>query len=134
MRRRALLPLPLACLAARPAFAATGRATLTVAAFPDLDRSAKIAIEAWAASHPQVDVRLTTRAFDDHHTAMTTAIATGANLPDVMAVDMDYLGKFTQAGGLDDLDARLGALGGRLSGGATAPAERAPGQARHSRD
>jgi len=105
MRRRALLPLPFACLAARPAYAATGRATLTVAAFPDLDRSAKIAIESWAASHPQVDVRLTTRAFDDHHTAMTTAIATGANLPDVMAVDMDYLGKFTQAGGLEDLDA-----------------------------
>jgi len=105
MRRRALLPLPLACLAARPALAAAGRATLTVAAFPDLDRSARIAIESWAASHPQVDVRLTTRAFDDHHTAMTTAIATGANLPDVMAVDMDYLGKFTQAGGLEDLDA-----------------------------
>ena len=105
MRRRALLPWPLACLAARTALAATARTTLTVAAFPDLDRSAKIAIESWAATHPQVDVRLTTRAFDDHHTAMTTAIATGANLPDVMAVDMDYLGKFTQAGGLEDLDA-----------------------------
>ena len=105
MRRRALLPLPLACLAAPRAFAATSRATLTVAAFPDLDRSAKIAIESWAAAHPQVEVRLTTRAFDDHHTAMTTAIATGANLPDVMALDMDYLGKFTQAGGLEDLDA-----------------------------
>jgi hypothetical protein len=37
--------------------------------------------------------------YADHHTAMTTAIATGANLPDVMAIDMDYLGKFTQAGG-----------------------------------
>ena len=125
MRRRALLPLPLACLAARPAFAATGRATLTVAAFPDLDRSAKIAIEAWAASHPQVDVRLTTRAFDDHHTAMTTAIATGANLPDVMAVDMDYLGKFTQAGGLDDLDASpydARAVAPRLSRFALGPA------------
>src|SRR5450756_1142686 len=36
---------------------------------------------------------------------MTTAIATSANLPDVMAIDMDYLGKFTQAGGLEDLDA-----------------------------
>jgi len=105
MRRRALLPLPLACLAGRRAFAAKPRSTLTVAAFPDLDRAVKIAIESWAASHPGVEVRLTTRAFDDHHTAMTTAIATGANLPDVMAVDMDYLGKFTQAGGLEDLDA-----------------------------
>jgi len=105
MRRRALLPLPLACLASRSAPAATARSALTVAAFPDLDRAVKIAIESWARSHPQVEVRLTTRAFDDHHTAMTTAIATGANLPDVMAVDMDYLGKFTQAGGLEDLDA-----------------------------
>jgi len=105
MRRRALLSLPLAGLATRPALAATARTTLTVAAFPDLDRGVRIAIESWAASHPDVDVRLTTRAFDDHHTAMTTAIATGANLPDVMAVDMDYLGKFTQAGGLEDLDA-----------------------------
>ena len=54
---------------------------------------------------PDVEIKLTTRAYADHHTAMTTAIATGANLPDVMAIDMDYLGKFTQAGGLDDLGA-----------------------------
>ncbi len=100
-----VLSLLLACLAGLPLAAGAARTTLTVAAFPDLDRSAKIAIESWAASHPDVEVRLTTRAYTDHHTAMTTAIATGANLPDVMAVDMDYLGKFTQAGGLEDLDA-----------------------------
>jgi multiple sugar transport system substrate-binding protein len=102
MPPRLLLAL-FACLACVPSIASTARATLTVAAFPDLDRSAKIVIEAWAVTHPDVEIKLTTRAFDDHHTAMTTAIATGANLPDVMAVDMDYLGKFTQAGGLDDL-------------------------------
>ena len=108
MRSRLLHPLlgPLfACLAVVPLLAGAARATLTVAAFPDLDRSAKIAIESWALSHPDVEIRLTTRAYADHHTAMTTAIATGANLPDVMAIDMDYLGKFTQAGGLDDLGA-----------------------------
>ncbi|MGN6525031.1 MAG: ABC transporter substrate-binding protein [Burkholderiaceae bacterium] len=104
MRSRILLVLA-ACLAALPMLAGAARATLTVAAFPDLDRSVKIAIEAWAASHPDVDVRLTTRAIADHHNAMTTAIATGANLPDVMAIDMDYLGKFVQAAGLEDLDA-----------------------------
>src|SRR4051812_38930638 len=103
--RPGIQTLLLACLASLPLLAGAARTTLTVAAFPDLDRSAKIVIETWAAAHPDVEVRLTTRAFDDHHTAMTTAIATGANLPDVMAVDMDYLGKFTQAGGLEDLDA-----------------------------
>ena len=104
MRPRILIPF-LACLALLAAPAHAARTTLTVAAFPDLDRSAKIAIEAWAVSHPDVEIKLTTRAYADHHTAMTTAIATGANLPDVMAVDMDYLGKFTQAAGLDDLGA-----------------------------
>ncbi|MEP6504068.1 MAG: extracellular solute-binding protein [Betaproteobacteria bacterium] len=104
MRRR-VLPLLFACLAGLPTLAAAARTTLFVAAFPDLDRSVKIAIEAWAVSHPEVEIRLTTRAYADHHTAMTTAVATGANLPDVMALDMDYLGKFTQAAGLDDLEA-----------------------------
>ena len=94
-----------ACLACLPLLAGAARTTLTVAAFPDLDHGARIAIESWKTSHPDVDVRLTVRAYHDHHTAMTTAIATGANLPDVMAVDMDYLGKFTQASGLADLDA-----------------------------
>ena len=103
MRVRSLLFL-LASLMAMLGDAAAARTTLTVAAFPDLDRSAQIAIAAWSRSHPDVEVRLTTRAFADHHTAMTTAIATGANLPDVMAVDKDYLGKFVQAGGLEDLE------------------------------
>jgi multiple sugar transport system substrate-binding protein len=88
-----------------PMLAFAARTTLTVAAFPDLDRSVRIAIEAWAQSHPDVEIKLTTRAYADHHTAMTTAIATGANLPDVLAIDMDYLGKFTQSGGLEDLQA-----------------------------
>ena len=39
-----------------------------------------------------------------------------------------------QAGRLDDLDPRLRALGLDLSGRAAAATERAPGQARHSRD
>jgi multiple sugar transport system substrate-binding protein len=104
MRVRSLFFL-LATLFAFLGSASAARVTLTIAAFPDLDRSAKIAIATWSAVHPDVEVRLTTRAFADHHTAMTTAIATGANLPDVMAVDMDYLGKFAQTRGLEDLEA-----------------------------
>src|SRR5262249_39566147 len=41
--------------------------------------------------------------YADHHTAMTTALATGSGLPDVMAVDLRFLGKFAQGGGLEDL-------------------------------
>jgi multiple sugar transport system substrate-binding protein len=34
---------------------------------------------------------------------MSTALATGSGLPDVMAVDLRYIGKFAEAGGFDDL-------------------------------
>ncbi len=34
---------------------------------------------------------------------MTTALATGSGLPDVMAVDFRFMGKFAEAGGFEDL-------------------------------
>jgi multiple sugar transport system substrate-binding protein len=35
---------------------------------------------------------------------MTTALATSTGLPDVMAIEYGYLGRFSQSGGLEDLD------------------------------
>ena len=39
----------------------------------------------------------------DHHTAMTTALSTSFYLPDVMALEVGYVGRFAQGGGLEDL-------------------------------
>jgi multiple sugar transport system substrate-binding protein len=36
---------------------------------------------------------------------MTTSLATGANLPDVMGLEIGYIGKFAESGGLEDLAA-----------------------------
>jgi multiple sugar transport system substrate-binding protein len=80
-----------------------GKATLVVASFPDLDRAAKAALPAWRAAHPDIEVKIVSREYGDHHTAMTTALATGSGLPDVMAIDRDYIGKFAASGGLEDL-------------------------------
>lgn len=77
--------------------------TLKVAAFPDLDRAIKNAIPLYEKNHPNVKIELTSLAYPDHHNAMTTALATGSNLPDVMAVEMEYVGKFATSGGLEDL-------------------------------
>jgi multiple sugar transport system substrate-binding protein len=77
--------------------------TINVASFPDLDRGIKLAIPLYKKLHPNVEIKLTSLAYADHHTAMTTALATGANLPDVMAVDMGFIGKFAESGGLEDL-------------------------------
>jgi multiple sugar transport system substrate-binding protein len=78
---------------------------IAVATFPDLDRAAKAAGARWTALHPDVALRVVSLQYADHHTAMTTALATGSGLPDVMAVDFRFIGKFAASGGLEDLAA-----------------------------
>src|SRR5215831_7816636 len=92
-----------ACIGLGCACAQAERITLTVATFPDLDRAAKAAAPAWAKLHPDVELKIVSLQYPDHHTAMTTALATGSGLPDVMAVDFRYIGKFKESGGLEDL-------------------------------
>jgi multiple sugar transport system substrate-binding protein len=95
------LVLVAAAWAAAPAQAVT---TITLATFPDLDRAAKAALPRWHAAHPDVDVKIVSLQYADHHNAMTTALATGSGLPDVMAIDFKFIGKFTGSGGFEDLD------------------------------
>ncbi|MFM2069548.1 MAG: hypothetical protein RLZZ584_4457, partial [Pseudomonadota bacterium] len=80
-----------------------GRTTLVVAAYPAVDQIVRAALPAWRLRHPDVDVRIVSRQFNDHHTAMTTALSTAVYLPDVMALEVGYVGRFAQGGGLDDL-------------------------------
>jgi multiple sugar transport system substrate-binding protein len=85
-----------------PALAGT---TLTVASFPSFDEAVKVAIPEFKKKYPDVEIKLVSLAYPDHHTAMTTALATGAKLPDVMAVEIGFIGKFSESGGLEDLGA-----------------------------
>lgn len=94
------LGLALGMAMAAPATAAT---TVTVASFPSFDEAVKAAIPLYKKARPDVEIKLVSLAFGDHHNAMTTALATGANLPDVMAVEVGFIGKFAESGGLEDL-------------------------------
>jgi len=87
-------------LAARAADTAR---VLTVAAFPAVDKIVEAAAPAWARLHPGVTLKVVSRQFADHHTAMTTALSTSVYLPDVMALEVGYVGRFAQGGGLEDL-------------------------------
>ena len=98
--RRAWLAAGLAC--ALPV-RATARRKLTVAAFPLLDEILKAALPRWQRLHPDVEVQVVSRQYADHHTAMTTALSTSVYLPDVMALESSYVGRFSQGGGLEDL-------------------------------
>lgn len=79
--------------------------TLTIAAFPAVDKIVEAAVPAWRVLHPEVDIRIVSRQFADHHTAMTTALSTSFYLPDVMTLEVGYVGRFAQGGGLEDLTA-----------------------------
>jgi multiple sugar transport system substrate-binding protein len=102
-RRRATQGLAaLALSPALPVRAATPR-TLTVAAYPAVDKIVEAAIPAWKQRHPDVEIKVVSRQFADHHTAMTTALSTSFYLPDVMALEVAFVGRFAQGGGLEDL-------------------------------
>jgi multiple sugar transport system substrate-binding protein len=76
---------------------------LTVAAFPAVDKIVEAAKPAWSKLHPDVELKVVSRQFADHHTAMTTALSTRSYLPDVMALEVGYVGRFAQGGGLENL-------------------------------
>jgi multiple sugar transport system substrate-binding protein len=99
--REARLCAALALAAAMPAAWAGDR--LTIAAFPAVDEIVRAAVPEWKKLHPDVDIEVVSRQFTDHHTAMTTALSTSVYLPDVMALEVGYVGRFAQGGGLDDL-------------------------------
>ncbi len=77
--------------------------TLVVATYSNVDEIIKSAIPKWKVKHPGVDVRVLRRAFDDHHNAMIASLSTASNLPDVMVVEFNYLGRFAASGQLEDL-------------------------------
>lgn len=84
-------------------FSSHAQTVLTVASFKDLDRSVQAAIPLFKKVRPDVEVKLVALGYGDHHNAMTTALATGANLPDVMGLEINFVAKFAESGGLEDL-------------------------------
>ncbi|HET9821932.1 MAG TPA: extracellular solute-binding protein [Burkholderiaceae bacterium] len=102
--RRTLLAAGVAATlpALQPARAAAPR-RLTVAAFPLVDEIVRSALPAWRQRHPDVAVDVISRQYVDHHTAMTTALSTSAYLPDVMALESTYVGRYAHGQGLEDL-------------------------------
>ena len=96
----------LALLVSALAVTAQAETTITVASFPSFDESTKAAIPLWEKKHPDIKIKLQSLAFGDHHNAMITALASGTNLPDVMAVEISFIGRFAESkDALEDLGA-----------------------------
>jgi multiple sugar transport system substrate-binding protein len=106
-RRASLLALPalslIACGPRAEDHAAHGE--LVVASFPDLDRAAGAALPRWRERHADIPARMVSLQYADHHTKMALLLATGSGVPDVMALDLRFIGQFVHSGGLENLDA-----------------------------
>lgn len=77
---------------------------ITVASFPNFNQVAEAAAPLFEEKFPNIKVKIISMAYGDHHNSMTTSLATGASLPDVMSVEASYIGRFAQSGGLESLN------------------------------
>lgn len=82
---------------------AQNKKTITLGTFPDLDSVAKAALPGFLKTHPNLDVKIVTLAFADHHNALQTALATGSGANDVEVIDFGYVAKFAEGAGMTDL-------------------------------
>ena len=89
-----------AALFLTPAFA---QQTLTVAGFPNLTDAVQAAATIYEEQNPDVNIEVVSKEFVDHHTALLTALASGAGAPDVTAIEIGFISQFASAGGLVDL-------------------------------
>ncbi|MEW6047131.1 MAG: extracellular solute-binding protein [Bacillota bacterium] len=82
---------------------ASAGSTITIGVFPDLDSVIKKVIPEFNKVYPDIEVKLQVLGYGDHHNALLTALATGSGAPDVVAVEIGFLGRFALEGGLTDL-------------------------------
>ncbi|GAA4007771.1 extracellular solute-binding protein [Deinococcus rubellus] len=83
--------------------AAAQKTTVTIGVFPDLDSVVKAALPGFNKLYPDIDVKINSLAYADHHNALTTALSTGKGANDVEAIDFGYVAKFAEGNGMTDL-------------------------------
>ncbi|WP_034341682.1 extracellular solute-binding protein [Deinococcus misasensis] len=97
MRKHTLVLLALAAAGSAQA------ATLTVSCFTNMNQAIEAAIPLWKKQHPDVDIKVSALAYGDHHNGLTTALASGNGAGDVACVEVGFVAKFGESGGLEDL-------------------------------
>ncbi|WP_369433766.1 ABC transporter substrate-binding protein [Psychromonas sp. MME1] len=93
------------CASLVTSMATAEQVELTIASFPNFNKAAEAAAPLFEKQYPNIKLKFVNMAYSDHHNAMTTAMATGANLPDVMGVEANFIGRFAESGGLEQLNA-----------------------------
>ena len=67
------------------------------------DESLDETVAAFNEIYPNIKVEPVITAIEDHHTALLTKIAAGAEVPDVAFIEIAYIGQFASKGGFENL-------------------------------
>lgn len=82
---------------------AESKTTIRVDGFPDYDSHFKVVVPKFEKANKDLEVKYTINQHGDHHTKLTTNLATGKGAGDVVLVDVSRLGAFINSGGFVNL-------------------------------
>lgn len=88
-----------------PAYDADTEYVVSIGAYGDLERaySAVFATEDFQEQFPNITIEFQTSDFGGHHSRLTTVIAAGEATNDIEALEVGYIAKFVEGGGLTNL-------------------------------
>jgi multiple sugar transport system substrate-binding protein len=82
---------------------AAEKITLTVSTYHGIDLIVKDAIPGWTKNHPDVEIKLANADFPEYQNGLVAALASGNGLPDVMALEFQFVSRIIETGGVEDL-------------------------------
>lgn len=88
-----------------PAYDPAKQYTISIGAFGDLEAAYKavFATADFKAKYPNVTIKFQTSDFSGHHNRLTTVLAAGEATNDIESLEIGYVAKFVEGGGLTDL-------------------------------
>lgn len=84
--------------------AAAAKTKITVTAWPHIDEVLRKIVPLFNEKYPDIEVEVKSMGYADVHNNLINSLAAGSGAPDVSAVEIGYIAKFTASGGLVDLN------------------------------
>lgn len=93
--------------AAIPAYDSKKQYTISIGAFGDLEAAYKAVFETadFKSKYPNITIKFQTSDFAGHHNRLTTVLAAGEATNDIESLEVGYVAKFVEGGGLTNLAA-----------------------------
>ncbi len=90
-----------------PAYDSEKEYTLSIGCYGDLEKAYKavIATDDFKSTFPNLTIEFQTADFGGHHSRLTTVLAAGEATNDIEALEVGFIAKFVEGGGLTDLAA-----------------------------